>query len=446
MSKTETEDAQLQLVGDALLRFAAEFPGRVFTNAYTWVWGAGRYVSIHGALVGSARKVAAYFGHMATMNEEHEFGMSGQVLDHIARRVFGADADIFRYERRVHLAEFLQRLANLMPEEATLTFIPDGGYPWPVDRYWNARLERFVRPKEPAGLIHVPSRENPTKTELGLDPCTVFEADRDTPVSPYDPVMGSLGGDPLMAAHSMDLHEGPTMANAPKIRQCGGLLFPSLSVGPVPASNFGHACLVARLSLVLDGLKPYRKRGTEEQVWIYPTDVWTGTVTQFMTSMASDLFDELHGHADYVYGHGLTVLGIPAVEYGGPSGGAEAFDSTSQLKRTLKKRMVRWMRVCNEREFEELAHELGGTGAYYAYCEAKGRTVVSLSEFPYLIVPDWMRDKAEHWAQAAGFEGQIVAPQWPYTLDRGGGSWDMWQWALKVSETVAGLRPVVEVR
>lgn len=444
------EQQTVRQIGELLLAFGSHFTRGTFTNAYVWVEQQGsKWSRISAALVGNPLKIGLAFGYMPPTDEDREHGAPGRFLDHVARRVFGPDEDIFRYERSVHLAEFLQRLADALPGEAWLTVIPEPGYPWPADWYWDAKKARVVAPPPPAWLIEVEDRMNPGKKIPGVDPCLFFPAEP-TPARANDPVMGDLGGMPLMAAHSIALDwsgaDNP-YERARSIRDCGGFLFPSLSVGPVPAANFGYGCFVARLGLVLDSLKPYRPRGGERSVWVFPTDVWTGTVRNFVNTMAHELFDELHGHDDYTYGYGFAVLGTPRVEFGGPAGGAVALDRVSQLKTALRRRMKPWLRVKTLEEFEALEEAVSGTDAKYAYCEAKARSVIALSEFPYFVVPSDMHGPAENWAAEAGYKGEIVAVDWKSrhsTVDLDA-QWNQWQWGLRVAQVVRELRPVVRI-
>jgi hypothetical protein len=458
-----TEQQLVRDVGASLLEFGSHFGRGTFTNAYVW---SERY-GLHAALVGNPLKVARLFGHMPSLDEDHEYGMRGSWLDRLARRVFGQDADIFAYDNNIHFSEFLQRLANLLPGSVTLTFIPEPGYPWPVRSYWDAKKKRAVTPERPGWLIEVADRDaspgSPSRPLHGVNPCLVFPA-KPVVATKHEPVMGMLGGSPVMVAHSMSFTPNdPMTERASSIRACGGLLFPSLSVGPIPAANFGYGCLVARLGLVIDSLKPYRSRGDDPSVWVYGTDVWSGTVKSFMESMARDLFDELHGHDDYVYGHGFAILGTPRVSFGGPSEGNEALDKTSQLKRAIQRRLKPWAKVRTPEAFARLNQELGGTDEKYVYCEAKGRETIALTQFPYLVVPDasdrgtWgagarhrsVVEMAKEWAVAAGYTGTIVPVEWHEIPDSSGTfydrEWDQWLWAHRVAEVVRELRSVVEI-
>jgi hypothetical protein len=346
-------------------------------------------------------------------------------------------------------------------EGVRVGFIPEPGYPWPTERYWSAKQQRWVPSKEPGWLIEVESRDEPGVMVPGVNPCLVFPAD-ETKTTPGGPVCGDLAGRQLMVAHSMSLVE-PSRPDAPwnhkvldhaiaSIKSCGGLLFPSLSVGPIPATNFGPIVLVAHLELVLDSLLPYRRNKRRRPCWVYGTDAWTKTTGGLMRDTAMELFDELHGD-DQWHGRYIATLGVPADSHGGAFSDHqwhEPLTSTKQLASSLKKRMRGWS---PEMEIEEFSarNENSTSETKYAYTEAKAREVVRLDEFPFLIAPSHLKSVVAQFVKGVGYKGKAVyLREEPWMKDAmvihdETRAYALYMWGWQVAEAVRELRPVVSI-
>lgn len=319
--------------------------------------------SLYWAFVGDGLKFANQTGLFVDDDEGEAAGLRGAAIDRALSAAFNARVDMYRWDPTFRAFDFLDRLSSALGQaqrhddfdEQGFTFIPEPGYPWPRDprrpvegfRYWSARRGKLVTPERPGWLMPLPDTVSDHASRWGVNPCLVFPPD-DSKTDPSGPVMGLLGGQRVMVGHAMQLSTRgggwhKVLDNAIRgVRSCGGLLFPSLSVGPVPATNFGPVVLVANLELVLNGLRPYRKRG-RNPVWVYETDAWTVTTGTLMGEVAGRLFDELHGHEDYLTG-GMWTAGPPATVFSSAAGIVDPIDTTKKLAASVKRRMRAWKR------------------------------------------------------------------------------------------------------
>lgn len=472
----DAQDAFMVAAATGLFEFGKSFGRGVFSDVAAWVDGHGDYVRLELAFIGNAEKVSRIFKFGVGLGEDEDPGASGAWLSVQISRALKIKDEAFRHERFVVLAEFLQRLEGItiydiaerdgieMPfSEASVTFIAEPGYPWPMDfaapgpfPYWSAKKRSWVEAERPGWLIKLQptsGTEAGTEERVGVNPCVVFPPD-DTRTREGGPCVGDLAGMPLFVTHSMTLLQRDKQVGFHKelqaaiegIRGCGGLLFPSLAVGPLPASNFGPITLVGRLELALAGLKPYRKRGRRPS-WVFATDAWTETTSQLMNAVAARLFREFHGHEDYIYGRHMWALGPPAEGLGSAHDeDVIALETTRQLSKALKERMKRFKPDLTFEGFEQLMAEVSGFHKY-AYCEAKGREVVSLDEFPYLMAPESMREPVDTFVRGVGYNGRVVFIYDGLSFGRSGEhlDFDLYQWSWKVAQAIAGLETPVRV-
>jgi hypothetical protein len=476
----------------ALLAFGkAAFTRGTITDAVAWTdprqftHPTNGYMSINVALVGDAVKVASAFGYFSAHGgEDLDLGIPSPMLARAAREFLRADglAQEFSSERgtKVSLADMLSRLGGQAPwefcesrgvelpfTEASMRLIIEPGYPWPENdqpgiAYWSAKEKKIVHPERPAWLIKVEERDE-GKEVLGVNPCRVFPPE---PSSSEWPLWGVAGKQDIIVAHSMTLLPTPdapafpflgkkaykeTGAAIENVRDCGGLLFPSLSIGSIPASNFGPISLIGHLGLVLDGLKPYKARGRDATSWVYAHDAWTVSIGDLMREVSVRLFDELHGHEDYTYGYEIWSLGPPAeLVSGGPSGGSTPINTVSALITAAKRRGASFKRGMTLEQFNATNEAVAGTVDKYAYCEAKGRRVVSLDEFPFMIGPDTLKEPMQAFAKGTGYKGKLIFLR--DTLDVGAGRADegydyrLFQWSWIVADAVKKLADPKQLR
>jgi len=477
MTWSEEQTAFVHAWTEALLAFGkAAFPRGTVTDVVAWEGETTmKYSSFHFALVGDAAKLAAVFGYSLTGDESDEDIMAGARTGPIASATrqhlrAKSTAEGFGHDRQVGIPDFFGRLCGQaiyefandeMPfDEVHGAWILDPGYPWPEnDRqpfsYWSAKKARMISPERPAWLIQVEDdSENPPKTALGINPCLVFPAE---PQRQEWPLWARAKGTDIVVAHSMSLPVSHG-ANLPAsyryqelnyaiegVRTCGGLLFPSISYGPTPAANFGAFTLVGHMGLVLDGLKPYKKRGVDPACWVYEHDAWTIKTRELMTDVAIRLFGEMHGHEDYLYGHNFWTLGPPAEIFSGPAGGSRPIKTAAQLAAVARRRGQIFNRNMSEQEFDAANTRVAGTLDKYAYGEAKGRRVISLDEFPFFIGPKQQRAEMEAFANGVGYRGSIVTIDDPVGIADGVSDYIGYQWACLVADVIKKLGKPMDI-
>lgn len=469
----------------ALLAFGkSAFTRGTITDVVAWTDPRERmrdYSSLTVAFVGDGMKVSRAFGYFnADGGGDVDIGAAPGPIAYAAQRLLRAPrlaAEIAR--EKISLPDLLARLSGQaaydfcdahgveMPfTETRMRMIIEPGYPWPESDapglvYWSAKKNKLIEPERPGWLIEVEERDNPGKMKLGVNPCAVFPAE---PQKRSWPLWGRSGKQDLIVAHSMTLLATPDAPSFPflgpkfhkhtdtaiaNIRSCGGLLFPSLSVGEIPASNFGPITLVGHLGLVLDGLKPFRER-QERTSWVYAHDAWTVTTGELMRDVAIRLFDELHGHEDFTYGYHIWSIGPPAELFGGPTEGSSPLDTLRELTTASKRRGATFKRGMSREAFEAANEAVAGTADKYAYCEAKARRVISLDEFPFMIGPDTLKEPMRTFAKGVGYKGKVITL--PDTLGvvandlTGDRDYALFQWAWVVADAIKKLADPADLR
>ena len=451
------------------------------TDVFAWAEPRTKrnYRGLNIAFVGDAQKVGLLFGAIGERG-----GLRGDFVTNMLGPL-GFDPRSFRSNDEVNLPDFLSRGGNIIDDwmkkhgvefpfdESSWRFIPSPGFPWPYSNesqqlydeafggfsYWSAKNGEQVAPRRPGWLIDVMYRgsgENAEVLHRGVDPCIVFPPDATIDVD--HGVMGEFpNGQAMMVAHSMELADRGAFALQHRqldtaiegIKRCGGLLFPSLSVGPVPASNFGPVSLIGRLGLVLNSLRPYKKP-RKILSWVYDTDAWTGGTGDFMNAIAVKLFDEFHGHESYEYneyGAAIWALGPPRPAPGGADPGKLSLETTKALGAAILRRMRPFERDLSESEFKALTESLAGTGRQYGYCEAKVREVVRLDEFPYMVAPESMRATVKTFVSGVGYRGKVLFVKWDIPdRDSGDREYALYEWAWIVADVVRSLEPIHRIR
>ena len=345
----------------------------------------------------------------------------------------GLRGETLKYEREMGMGDFLMRASNELYDVteggATITIIPEPGYPWPAsDGYYSAKLGRKIRSDRPGWLL--PENvvdEGRSINSPGINLCKMFE-------DPIDATMGAEIGrygrgadDFFIVTHAMGTVEGMTRygtvqgvagweENARKVMECGGLLFPSMAIGPIPATNFGVGVVVADIGLVLNGLKPYLKRGEHPPSAVYSSDAWSGRTGSFLTDTAVAAFEQMHGLSDYVYYTELNIwpLGAPrAWATAGPGELAEELHKVTTLKKELRERFRLWRRDLSPEDVEKLRKKVSLTKARYGYLEAKVNGVMRLSDFPIAAIPPQQEEGFRRFLDITGFNGELLVVDLP---------------------------------
>lgn len=414
---------------EALLAFGkTAFVRGTVSDVVAWPgYSRDNYSSFTFAFIADGEKVARQFGYMSSLgNEDLDLGASTGPIVFASKKILRAGEWAIGIDKKIQLSELLERLSGqiiheflgdipLPFDESHARLIIEPGYPWPEDdandfAYWSAKKGKMIRPERPAWLISVEDPDDASKKRIGVNPCLVFPPEEEPRSWPL--WAKSSRGQELLVCHTMDLisravghYRHPETAGA-SLRNCGGFLFPSISIGPVPASSFGPITFVGHMGLVLDGFKPYKAK--EPTSWVYAHDAWTVQTRELMTTVAIKLFEELHGHDDYMSGYNIWALGPPAEMYGGPSEGSTPLTSTKELVTAVRQRSVSFPRGMTVEQFDDATAETQGTVNKYPYCEAKGRRVVSLDEFPVLIAPDSLEEDVAVFVRNAKYQGEVI--------------------------------------
>lgn len=470
-----TDEAENRvLMTDAFWRLAQDVFRGMMTDVVYWV-NSNDYPRI--AFVGNPLKVALTFGILEDGTGESSPYLASQIGRAIQSKMgiplTPMDMREMWERSPAGLGDLLDRFsgqviwqwaeahdAPIGDEGCRIGFIPEPGYPWPAkgDRYYSAKQQRWLPSKQPGWLIEVESRDEPGVMVPGVNPCLVFPSD-ETRTTPGGPVCGELDGSPVMVAHSMTLLDPSESGGRHKvldaaiagIKGCGGFLFPSLSVGPIPAANFGPIVLVAHLELVLDSLLPYRRNKRRRPCWVYSTDAWTKTTGELMRDTAMELFDELHGDDDW-YGRYIATLGVPIHTSGSLFAHKEtrAITSTKTLATSLRKRMRGWSPDMEIEEFSD-KDQNSSSETKYTYAEAKAREVVRLEEFPFLIAPSFLKPVVAQFVKGVGYKGKVVyLREEPWMRDAMAihsetRAYALYKWSWQVAEAVRELRPIVSI-
>lgn len=345
----------------------------------------------------------------------------------------GLKAETLKYEREMVLGDFLPRASNELygfdENGVTVTIIPEPGYPWPApDGYYSAKLGRKVRSDRPGWLLPENVVDEGRHIDSpGIDLCKMFPDPIDAEVGAEVGRYGPKPDDFFLVTHAMGTIEGMTRygsvegvagweENARQVMKCGGLIFPSMAIGPIPATNFGVAVLIADIGVVLNSLKPSLKRGQPAPSAVYSSDAWSGRTASFLTDTAVAAFDQMHGHGDYIYYSDLNVwpLGAPrAWALSGPGELAEEVRSAATLKKELKERFRVWTRELSPEDVERVREEVSLTKARYGYLEAKVNGVMRMSDFPIAAVPPQQEEGFRRFLEMTGFDGELLVVDLP---------------------------------
>lgn len=365
-------------------------------------------------------------------------------VDFWIRRTFeGISRTDFGYGGTIGVHDLLSRLSNTLwdpdlvgeqDDPPFLTIIPEGGWPWPAkdDVYFSAKSKKMTRSERPDWLIKVPKERSSegsstTEDEYGIDFCSLLSADTIDGVCDGlgDAVIARLPGEEVMVTHVVSpksegtLHDPSHVKSwsdaGRSVRSCGGFLFPSLAIGPVPATNFGSCVLVAHLGVALQGVKPYKPRG-KNIAWLYDTDAWTGTVGNYAKGWAAAAFRQMHGHSDYMWNEDSHVWLLGTPESVSALGGMllpRTIDTVAKLNSELKRRFSVWKRGMTPEGVLKVQDKVASTNARYPYLEAKSNGITPMDAYPIALCPRQDEKKFSAFLDAAGWEGKLISMRVP---------------------------------
>jgi hypothetical protein len=341
------------------------------------------------------------------------------------------DPDLSHEDDEVGPGAILQAVQNMIRDEIPglddpsivldVTLLPDVGAPWygAGTVYYSGREGRWIAGEKPPWEVTVTARDPDTSRDVarpGADWCAL--ASRVEAVYERSPGFAMAGASVVMVTHAFDMREGRDHDQTHRdIASCGGLLFPSVAVGPIPAANFGPAVLVADPMTVVGGLKPYRQRGAPLLAPLYTTDAYTQTTREFRGELSARLYDELTGATDeqlFMLGgrpH-LYTLGPPVEhEDDGPEG-KRLIQTTSQMLTALRRRFKLWSGPMDAKAFARVMakvqrEDLARDANEFAYLEGKVHAVMPMTSFVAAWVPDFGLDAYSAFLRGAGFTGPI---------------------------------------
>lgn len=419
------DNALLKKVADLLFEIGKDLFSRgTVKDAVAW---EGQYGFRAGWVMSPKKMYGAGVAHDANVP------FSGPYVSR-ALKAHGIVAVDFEYEREMCMFDFLERLSNAMydvtdDEKVHLTIIPEPGYPWPApDGYWSAKKNRLIRSDRPEWMLpeNVVDEARHVNSP-GVDLCRFPRPPADDFVGAEVATYGRSDDDFFIVTHAMGTIEGTTRygvlegvagweQNAQSVVDCGGLLFPSMSVGKIPATNFGVGVLIADVGVVLNSLKPYLKRGMNAPSLVYSSDAWTGRTGSFTTDSAVAAFEQLHGHSDYMsyVDQNIWSLGAPrAWAVTGPGELADEILKTSTLKKELRERFSIWTRGLEPEAIQKMTERVSNTKARYGYLEAKVNGVMQVSEFPIAAVPPQQEEGFRRFLEMTGFKGELLVVDLP---------------------------------
>jgi GNAT superfamily N-acetyltransferase len=283
--------------------------------------------------------------------------------------------------------------------------------------YYSAKRKKVFEGQAPGNIIKVEVFEDGKDVQkVGVDFCTVADRISETEGG----VVGTLSGEDrffLSHAFSVEGEQVDAKASAKLIKECGGLLYPSLALSDVPANNFGLCTLFFHLGLMVKHIKPYKKpsRGAW-QVITYDTDAWTERTRNFAGDASAELYAQLTGQWEpRTYGH-MMVLGPEAVEgTAGMGHDVKQVKTVANLRSALKAKRARWKRGMTEEQIEQASDT---SSLRYPYLEVKINGILDLGSVPLATCPDFQKKSAVTFLKAIGFRGELIVVKVPEDIKK----------------------------
>jgi hypothetical protein len=310
-------------------------------------------------------------------------------------------------------------------EYVRVALMPKEGSPWEFDqdetRYYNAKKRRWLATPRPNWLIETTVRDHETGQDvaaIGADFCQLMPTIYAPPegAGPWSMRFSSAIEPDILVTHSLDFSRRGLEAEdvAGLIEHCGGLLFPSIAVGHLPAASFGPICLLLDPMVVLTGMKPYRSRRGAWPIVTYNTDAWTSTLSGILRDGSHELYEELTGGwSPGWYGpYHFWTLGPPIVTEKGPGAERQLLLTTKRLRTALSRRVKVWHRDLTPEQIDEFQETL--EHYRYPYAEAKTNGIVSTDAIVACFYPVRFEEDALTFLGMIDFRGHAIALDAPY--------------------------------
>ena len=344
------------------------------------------------------------YDHWLTSSAAGAFGIELEWREDRLERTGRSPSPQFWHGEEILRSDFLDGIELLLDyvlgseEGARLTVMPEPGYPWGADyviRYYDAKKNRVITSKKPSWAVMGTYRDaydGRDKVGYVADYCKIFPSVNLSEQFPQT-LMTLPRRSEVMVTHTLRLPRVPEgkdrkqiIQTAHEIKKCGGLIFPSLAVGLIPASNFGPITLVMSAGCVLTGLHPYRPKGRYPVV-LYNADVWTETVGAIKNELGRFLFEELTGLTrDYVFYPDLAALGPILREglVGSDDIEAKRIRNVREMETTIRKRFGLWKGFIRAEDWLSRTEMMNPTQSY-AYLEAKVTNILGLENIKFAV-------------------------------------------------------------
>ena len=223
------------------------------------------------------------------------------------------------------------------------------------------------------------------------------------------------GSRDLILAHSIGAAQILSPTFLARMQSCGGLLYPSLSVGTAPATRFGEVVLVFDPRLLLESLASSESkllaRPNPPELSLYDSNAKTVEETALQGAHGAALFAELSGrrwsfteHEDNT----VFALGPMLGNAEGSSGSAGAepvFTAKTMAKLALQKAKL-WDEIAAARDPEPIVLRAQRSNFdQHNYLEAKAATVVSAANIVAIVAPNGIAEAVGRALAPLGFQG-----------------------------------------
>lgn len=376
------------------------------------------------------------------INRGHNRSGNGY-LETIAGQFFGDehghngywhDDKIYPHDILSGLAANIRHYLGVDEEEITIEVIlmPIQGRPWwgTPGAFYSVKSKGWLPAEKPSWEI------GPVEVQVSGEYKNVMVADL-CKVSPrLEPKEGwdrsvylPSGKDRIIFTHSFHLENHPDSEEdldaAIQIASCGGLLYPSIAIGTMPAHDFLGATLFLSPWSVMDGV-----RDKDSRTKVYNTDAWTPTTRGLITEYAYRWYQELCGlqdSQDYMYNWWNFFMSDGLNEdYTNDSGAAEStmlIKKESQVLKAASRRAKSWplekmkkdidvAKLIQKNEAPVVSRyrpdELVRSPEFYPFLEAKMSYVVTFGCVMFAAVPDYKEKLYRRFLASAGYKGPFV--------------------------------------
>lgn len=370
---------------------------------------------------GLERRSAAYMGIQQKVTVHgHRVYLSPQ---------FGSDGETYLQEfftmlqDMVSFALYGESDGDLYP---SVTVLPYPGEPLDADAlplpYFSAAKRKFVQParKRPFWVLARSPEESPELGRWTVNFCAIA---RGTPGEENGVRLGTLRvahgkkTATMMLAHSISLEEIEEGLFRPRVKSCGGMLYPSLSLGPLPATNFGEVVLVFDPRMVraaLGSQASLLRRDVPPDLSIYDSDAQTVDAVGLDKRYGALAYKELAGQRTNlveVEDRRILSLGPMLSEGTGEvyATDVEPIHSASALAKVSLQKESFYRSIADAKDPGPLvARSMDSTFYRYGYLEAKSSTVVSLKNVVAIVAPNQRAVRAGELLAPLGFEGVAI--------------------------------------